>query len=129
MAHPNETFLRKGYEAFAKGDLDTLRTMFSHDIVWHVGGHGPLSGSYKGTDEVFGLFGELVQRSEGTFKNSVHDILANDEHAIALTTAHAQREGKSMHSEGVGVFHVKNGKVTEAWLWAQDQRAVDEFWA
>lgn len=129
MAHPNETFLRKGYDAFARGDLDTLRSMFAKDIVWHVGGRGPLSGSYKGIDEVLGMFGEIVQRSDGTFSNEVHDVVANDEHAVALTSTTAQREGRRLNSEGVGVFHIKGGKVTEAWFTSQDQAAADEFWS
>ncbi|HEX9695495.1 MAG TPA: nuclear transport factor 2 family protein [Actinomycetota bacterium] len=129
MAHPNEILLRKGYDAFGKGDLETLRAMFAPDVVWHVAGKSALSGSYKGLDEVFGFFAEIVQRSGGTFANEVHDIVAGDAHAIALTTARAEREGRRLHNPGVGIFHIKNGKVTEAWLTSQDQYAADEFWA
>ena len=28
MAHPNEELVRRGYEAFAKGDMETLRELF-----------------------------------------------------------------------------------------------------
>lgn len=129
MAHPNETFLRKGYDAFARGDLDALRSMFSNDILWHVGGRGPLSGSYKGIDEVFGLFAELVQRSGGTFRNDVHDVVGGEDHAVALTTARAKRSGKTLQGEQVAVFHIRNDKVTEVWTSSFDQHAADEFWA
>ena len=36
MAHPNEDLARRGYEAFAKGDLDTLNSLMTDDLVWHV---------------------------------------------------------------------------------------------
>ena len=28
MAHPNEDLVRRGYEAFTKGDMETLRELF-----------------------------------------------------------------------------------------------------
>ena len=41
--HPNVARMREGYEAFAKGDLDTLRQQWTDDIVWHEGGHTDLA--------------------------------------------------------------------------------------
>jgi ketosteroid isomerase-like protein len=35
MAHPNEELVRKGYDAFNRGDMDTLRELFDPEIVWH----------------------------------------------------------------------------------------------
>jgi ketosteroid isomerase-like protein len=129
MAHPNETLLRNGYEAFEKGDLDTLRGLFTEDIVWHSPGKGLLAGEYQGIDKVFGLFAKVVELSGGTYRNDLHDVLANDEHAVALITAHAERQGKKLDSLQSHVFHVSDGKVTEVWLEAVDLYANDEFWS
>ena len=41
--HPNVELARRGYEAFAKGDLATLTELLADDVVWHVQGGGPLS--------------------------------------------------------------------------------------
>jgi hypothetical protein len=35
MAHPNEELVRRGYEAFATGDMETLRELLDPEIVWH----------------------------------------------------------------------------------------------
>ena len=129
MTHPNEELLRNGYAAFEKGDLDTLRGMFSADIVWHSPGRGPLAGDYRGIDQVFGLFGRVVELSGGTFRNDIHDVLADDEHAVALVTAHGQREGKTLEDNQAHVFHVTDGIVTEVWLQPGDLYANDEFWS
>jgi uncharacterized protein len=128
MAHPNEDLLRRGYEAFSKGDMQTLDGLFADDIVWHVGGRSHLAGDYRGKQEVFELFGKFVQLTGGTFKVELHDVLANDEHAIALQTATGEREGKTLNDNGVGVYHVKDGKVTESWLHPGDPYVIDEFW-
>jgi ketosteroid isomerase-like protein len=127
MAHPNEDLLRKGYAAFAAADLDTLRGLFADDIAWHAPGDNQLSGDFRGQDEVFGLFAKVAELTGGTFRLEIHDVLANDEHGVALVRATGQREGKSLEDRQAHVFHVKDGKVTEFWNHPGDQAAVDEF--
>ena len=56
-------------------------------------------------------------------------MLANDEHAVALMQATASRQGKQLDLRDVTVYHIRNGKVTEFWSFAEDQRATDEFWS
>jgi uncharacterized protein len=129
MAHPNEDLVRRGYEAFAKGDVDTLNSLISDDIVWHVPGRSPLAGDYKGKEAVFGLFGKIVELSGGTFGQDIHDVLANDEHALVMVENHAEREGKRLNDRQVHVLHLKDGKVTEFWNHFGDQYATDEFWS
>jgi ketosteroid isomerase-like protein len=129
MAHPNEDLVRRGFAAFGTGDMATLGELFADDIVWHAGGRSPISGDYKGKDEVFGLFARFAERTGGTLRVDIHDVLANDEHVVALTKSTAEREGKSLSADGVQVFHVKDGKVTESWFHAADQYASDEFWS
>ncbi len=128
MAHPNEDLVRKGYKAFSEGDLETIDTLFADDIVWHVPGKSSISGDYKGKEEVFGFFGKVTQETGGTFKIDLHDVLANDEHAVVLTKSSAEKDGKSLEGNGVAVYHVTDGKVTEAWQLSEDQYALDEFW-
>ena len=95
MAHENEELLRKGYAAFASYDLDTIRALFADDIVWHVlGGRNQLSGTIKGKDEVFGWFAKLLTLSDGTFNIDVHDVIANDDHAVVISHDTAQRGDK-----------------------------------
>jgi uncharacterized protein len=129
MAHQNEDLLRKGFDAFGKGDLDALRGLFADDIVWHVGGNSQLSGDYKGQGEVMGWLGKNAELSGGSLRVEPHDILANDEHGVALITVSAQREGKSLNDNAVQVVHISGGRITESWLHPGDQQAVDEFWS
>ena len=113
MAHPNEDLLRRGYEAFGKGDMATMTELFADDIVWHAPGNNPLSGDHKGRDSVLALLGKSAELSGGTVKVEVHDILANDEHGVALTRGTAQRGGKSLDNNGVQVFHLSLIHISE----------------
>ena len=104
MAHPNEDLVRRGYKAFGTGDIATLSELFADDIVWHAGGRSPITGDYKGKDEVFGFFAQLAERAGGTFRIDIHDVLANDEHVVALVMATGEREGKTLNSQrGAGL--------------------------
>jgi ketosteroid isomerase-like protein len=127
--HPNVDLLRKGYDAFAKGDMDTLRELFAEGIVWHVPGNNMLSGDYQGRDAVFGFFGKLLQESGGSFRQEVHDVLANDTHGVVLVDAHAERGGKTLDTHAVHVMHVDDGQVTEFWNLVEDTTKADDFWS
>jgi len=127
--HPNVELLRKGYAAYSSGDIEVLNDLFADDILWHVAGRSPLAGDYKGRDQVFGFFGKLMELSDGTAKIEVHDLLANDDHAVALVTGTATRNGASFTGQDVHTFHVRDGKVVEFWDSPVDQYAADEFWS
>ena len=126
--HPNVGFLKKGYEAFAKGDMATLTDMFSEDVVWHQAGTSPISGEYRGRDAVFAFLARFAELSGGTFRIELHDVLANDEHGVALSRDRASRQGKQLDASSVEVYHIRDGKIREAWAVQQDQRRYDEFW-
>jgi uncharacterized protein len=127
--HPNVELARRGYDAFAKGDMAALAELIADDVVWHVQGTGPLSGTYHGRDEVFGFFGRLAEETGGTFRLDVHDVLANDEHAVTLCVLSATRGEKSIEMPVANVSHMRDGKVTEFWTAITDPVATIDFWA
>jgi ketosteroid isomerase-like protein len=127
--HPNVALVRRGYEAFAKGDMATLRELIAEDVVWHVPGTNPFSGKHRGRDAVFAMFARGAELSGGTERIELYDILANDEHGAALTRTTASRQGRQLDSLGIDVYQISNGKVTEVWDFIYDQRATDEFWS
>jgi ketosteroid isomerase-like protein len=127
--HPNVELLRKGYAAYGSGDIDVLNDLFADDILWHITGRSQLGGDYKGREQVFGFFGKLMELSGGTAKIEVHDILANDEHGVALVTGSATRDGNTFTGPDVHTFHIRDGKVVEFWDAPLDQYAADEFWS
>lgn len=50
-----------------------------------------VSGDYSGKEQVGGFFGKLMEPSDGTFSVDVHDIMANDEHAVGLVVPRAEK--------------------------------------
>jgi uncharacterized protein len=124
--HPNEDLLMREYDAFAREDLTSLDEIFADDIVYHVPGHNPFSGDYRGKEAVYELF---RQDRHASFRSEIHDILANDRHAAALTVVHGARQGRVLEDITVHVVHVVDGRITEAWFLPGDQAASDAFWS
>jgi len=60
---------------------------------------------------------------------TVHDVVANDEHAVGLHLSEANERGAAFHSQQTLVFHVRDGMVAETWAHHYDQHATDVFWA
>ena len=129
MAHPNEELLRSLYGAFARRDIDTVRQVFADGVVFHQPGRNPTSGDYEGVEAVLGLLGTLAERSGGTFRAEVHDLLASDQHAVALLQVTAERNGRKVDAPVVHVAHVRDGRVAEIWVHPRDIHVLDEFWA
>ena len=129
MAHPNEELVRRGYEAFNRGDVESLRQLFADTTIWHEPGHSPISRDYQGLDQVLGFFGTLGERSGGTFRASLHDVVANDDHVVGLHSSDGERDGREARSQTVLVFHIRDGRIAETWSHHYDQREFDEFWA
>ncbi|HTX28887.1 MAG TPA: nuclear transport factor 2 family protein [Streptosporangiaceae bacterium] len=125
--HPNVARIRDGYAAFAAGDLAVLTDLFADDLLWHLGGRSQLAGDYRGREAVFGLFGKLMEVTEGSFRLDIHAVLADDEHAVALVFVTASRGGRSIADNDAHVFHMRDGKVAEFWTAATDQYAFDEL--
>ena len=129
MTHPNEELVRRAFDAFANGDVDTLRGLMDDDSVWHAPGRNPLAGDHRGVEAILGYFARTMELTGGTFRSELHDVVANDEHVVSLFVGRGQREGKSLEASNVLVSHVRNGKLAETWLYPGDQYAADEFFA
>ena len=128
--HPNVQRLKEGYAAFKEQNFEKISELFADDIVWHVPGTSPLSGDYKGKEEVFGFFMKSMEMSGGTFSLETHDFFANDERGVVLVTATAQREGKTLNSMQAHVLRLNDqGQTVEFWGLADDTATASEFWS
>ena len=65
----------------------------------------------------------------GIFRSELHDVVTNDEHAVALFAARAERAGRRPEDRTAEVFHIRDGKAAEGRLYPADLYAYDEFWS
>lgn len=127
--HPNVDVFRRAYAAFTAGDMAKLADVFAEDVVWHTPGRNPISGDYRSRDAAFESFAKEFELSNGTYRPEIHDVLANDEHTVALLHATAQRNDKMLDQNYVLVFHIRDERIAEAWEVWTDEEAWNEFWS
>ncbi len=129
-ADENAAIIRRGYEAFNSGDIDTLTEIFDEGAVWHTPGRSPLAGDHEGREATFAYFGRLGQDTGGTFQAGLQHLLADDDdRVVGIQRNSAERDGKRLGVDAVLVFHLKDGRITEGWEHYRDQYAWDEFWS
>lgn len=126
--HPNVELIRNGYALFEKGDVPAFLDLQSDDVVWHIPGKNKLAGSYTGKAGVTEFITKIGTEFPET-KLELHDILANDDHAVVMLTISNSKGAKSISQSYVHVMHVKDGLITEFWELPMDQYLEDEFYS
>ncbi|GAA3774636.1 nuclear transport factor 2 family protein [Streptomyces phyllanthi] len=128
--HPHATLVRKGYDAFSRGDMDTLREILSGDCAHHVPGDHPLSGDFKGQDSVLDLYRRLNEETSGTLRVELRNVLVDNRgHAVALHRFTAERGDKRIDETGCLVFRIVGEKVTDIDECTEDLDTVNAFWS
>lgn len=73
-------------------------------------------------------FARATALTNGTFHLDLHDVVADDETAIAIFTCHAQRNGKILDNPTCLRMRLRDIKVIEFWEFVWDLEHVEEFW-
>ena len=119
--HPNATVVREMNEAMFGGDVEGAAGRLADDVVWHVIGRAE---PYRGKAELAASMDDL---REFTITWEQHDLLASDDHVIALGTATATHGGRSLVYRTAEIYHVRDGKVVERWAFSDDTQTIVDF--
>jgi len=98
---------KKGYAAFAAGDVETVLSYYDDDVEWVVPGNSTVSGTYRGKAEVTELFAKVAEQS---FTTTPSRFLADDDVVVVLTQVTAG--GESAPQADVVTF--RDGKIVKA---------------
>jgi ketosteroid isomerase-like protein len=128
--HPNAGRVRQALDAYNRGDFAALRSFLADDIVWHVGGHHPLSGDYRGRDAVVEYCVKALELTGGTLKGEPLEILVDERHAGVFNRVTGERNGRKLDTVlAQAITFDDQGRWTEYWALADEQERVDVFWA
>ncbi|MEU9497709.1 nuclear transport factor 2 family protein [Streptomyces sp. NPDC048196] len=129
MVTDNRELIVGAYGAFGAGDIPTVLRSFAEDITWHVPGRSPLSGDYRGHQELVGFFGRVMELSGGSFRIQIDDVLTDESRVVVLCTVSAERNGRTWSSPEVHAWEVADGKAVAFREFQGDQQTEDEFWS
>jgi uncharacterized protein len=121
--HPNAALYRSLFDKMMAGDVEALSEAIADDIKYHViGSPDPIVGK----EAVLASFGGLDDAGFD-FQGELHDVVANDDHTIALVEAHVTKDGKTFSYRTAEILHFKDGKATERWAFSDDTEAINRF--
>jgi len=108
----NLRIVQEGYRDFSRGDIQTLLEKFADDIEWVIPGSNPLSGTYKGRNQVGEFFKRLSDLTEITAFEP-QEFIAQGDKVVALgrETGQAKSTGRTFQSDWAMAFTFRNGKV------------------
>jgi ketosteroid isomerase-like protein len=115
--------------ALEKGDIPTAFSYFSTEVQWHQPGNNQFSGVKVGADEISGMIGSMMKVSLGTFALKPNgNLMVNDNLVSMPVNFSGKIDNQVMDMSGVDLFKVEKGKITEVWLFSEDQEKEDSFW-
>jgi len=107
--------------------METLAALFDEDVVWHIPGINPLAGDIHGRDALWRWFERLREVTDGTFRLEDHDVLATDDHVVALNVMSVLRDGVRISVNMANVMHFRDGRQQERWFHPSDLSAWDRL--
>src|ERR1051326_3315385 len=106
----NTAIVRRGYEAFNRGDLKTLTGLFGDDVSWHTPGRSPLAGDVAGREAVSVRLGRYAVETGGTFRAVLKRVLTDEDgRVIGIHHNMAERDGRHLDVYCCVVFEFENG--------------------
>ena len=110
------------------GDEEERRNIAS-DIVWHVPGHNPVSGTYRGFDEYTRLMpSRMAPLSAWDF--TLESVMPNGDYVMTTFHVQGERNGKLIDMRGGHLMRLTpEGKVAEGWGFSEDQDTLDDFFS
>jgi len=122
--HANATLVRGMLDAMSRGDMTAVSEALADDVEWHEIGRSEARHGKAGLRQAM-----TGGATDDTITAALHDVLANDDHAIALVDATATRGGRTFSYRTAEIFHVRNGKIVERWAFSDDTAAIIAFFA
>jgi ketosteroid isomerase-like protein len=125
----NTELIRRGFTAFAAGDMATLAELFEANATWHAAPVGILSGSYNDRDAIFSSFAQLQKETAGTFRSNPVAMAASGDKVFVQAVVSGERKGRKLQDDEILVFTIANNRVREVHLYPGNYPASAAFWA
>jgi ketosteroid isomerase-like protein len=103
----NKEAVKKGYAAFAAGDLETVMGQFDDDCEWIQPGQSAVSGTFHGKAEITEHFVRLAEKG---LTVKLEQLIAEGDTVVALTEVTAGGET----GNDADVFTLRDGKTVQA---------------
>ncbi|KAK1180467.1 nuclear transport factor 2 family protein [Streptomyces sp. NBS 14/10] len=127
--HPDCALIRRGYDAFISGDMDTLAGLMTTDVTHHVPGESSISGHHKGREACVQLYRRQYDVTGGTLRVELETLAADGRgHVISVHRCRAEREDRGLDMKEGMFFTIVGGKISDIDECHEDIDASNAFW-
>jgi ketosteroid isomerase-like protein len=121
--HANVALVRRMIESLNHGDMQALVASLADDVEWHeIGRSEARHGKSALRDALSG--GPDYQITA-----TLHDVIGNDDHTVALLDVTATRGGRTLAYRVAEIYHIRDGLLVERWAFSDDTAAIAAFFA
>ena len=116
--HPNVDIVNRLTKAVFDQDHDTLATIFTDDLVFHLRGGHPMAGDHPGLGGFLGVLGAIFDMTGGKIHLDTQFCLGADgwvaewEHATLGRT----RDDETVESRNAFVYRFTGDRICEMWM-------------
>jgi ketosteroid isomerase-like protein len=127
MSEQNVEVIRQAFDAYTRGDIDTVLALCAEDIVItqapEVPGVPPQQRGHEGVLEAFGLWPEQWDDYRAEIKRIVADP---GDYVVVAThqSGRGKQSGVEVEAEFVFTFAVRDGKIAEWRIFIDEEQAL-----
>jgi uncharacterized protein len=119
----NAEAAKDAYEAFNKGDLETLKQGFAEDAEWETSDELPLGGTTRGRDAIMENFGQL-SNYWSRFSVEPSEFIDAGDKVIVKGTQRATGKAGSFEAPFLHLMEYRDGKLVRGEFHADSAKAV-----
>jgi hypothetical protein len=118
--------LRRGYEAFNRGDLEAVFELLDPEIEWVTDERVPFAGSYRGHDEIRALLRDQ-QEVFGQLTMEPYEFFETGDQVVAFLRqrARGQASGAAVEITVGHLWTIRNGRAVRWQGFPQREKALE----
>jgi ketosteroid isomerase-like protein len=128
VTHPNAELVERLFGGFRRDPVSVARA-FALYAVWRVTGANPMTGEYRGRDEILRFLRRTGVLTNGTYRADLRYVVADGDRAVAVYRASGERDGRTLDIDQALFCVIRDGLLVEITAVPFDATAFDAFWA
>jgi uncharacterized protein len=114
---------RSAYEAFGRGDLETLKEMLAEDGTWLTSDELPLGGEARGRETIIGNFAQ-IPNYWSSFSVEPEEFIDAGEWVVVRGTQRAATDGDSFEAPFAHLMKFADGQIVRGEFYADSAKAA-----
>ncbi|SFP30589.1 nuclear transport factor 2 family protein [Variovorax sp. 770b2] len=111
-------------DAWAANDLKAIFDCYHDEVVFHYFGQSPLAGTHRGKAACLAVLKQVKEKTNRRLV-AIRDVLAGEHFGLIVAIERFEHEGQAFELERQLRYAVRDGKLSECWIYDEDQRRVD----